>query len=381
MKKLWGFYIKNKMSEKKRLLFVGYDVQDPTSWSGTPYAIYSNFIQQGVDVVTYNPYNWKHKPIAKVLVKILQHTFCPGLGNDLSVWDQMILRFLIKRKLRKEGINKVFYTANGTSIRSRNIKSYLYSDAVSHERYGYYPYARKRGKFRKYINKHMLVNSEDRQFSSMDYIFTQSDWVEEFLVDKLRISKDKVEKVGFGLNIKLLSEDKNYEEPLMLIVLRRGNEKLKGLCLLLDAFKIVKSNIPNVKLAVVGTDGEEQEGVTYYYDKPRSVTVELFKKASLYVMPALNEPNGQTYLEGLANKAAIVGLNRFAFPEFCGYGKYGYICKNDDANELADILISALRNMQEVKSKADAGYHYVANLNYNWNDIVKRFVQVIFNES
>lgn len=369
------------MSAKKRILFVGYDVQNPSSWSGTPYAIFSNFQKQGVEVVTYNPYVWKQKSIAKFFIRILSHTLLPYLGNDLSFWDQKILRYLIVRKLKKERINKVFYAANGVCISGKNIRSYLYSDAVSHERYLYFPYARKRGWLRNFIHRQILVKSEDKQFLSMEHVFTQSDWVERYLIDQLNYPHQKVEKVGFGLNIKLLTEDKSYEAPLLLIVLRKGNEKLKGLCLLLEAFKKVKERIPNVKLAVVGTDGNKQDGVVYYYNQPRSVTVELFSKATLYVMPALNEPNGQTYLEGLANKAAIVGLNRFAFPEFCGYGKYGYICQHDDAEELADILISALRNLPEIEKKADEGYHYVANLNYNWEDIVKRFIQVIFKES
>ena len=67
------------------------------------------------------------------------------------------------------------------------------------------------------------------------------------------------------------------------------------------------------------------DGVTYYYNEPRSKTVELLQKATLYVMPAIREPNGITYLEALANKTPIIGLNRFAFPEFCGYGEYGFI--------------------------------------------------------
>lgn len=363
---------------KKRLLFVGYDVTDPNSWSGTPYAIYTEFIRQGVDVVTYNPYKWKQNRIANILVRILHKTILPSLGNDLSVWDQLILSILIKRKLKKEGIDIVFYTANGASISSKKIQSYLFSDAISHERYKYYPYAKKRSKWKDKLLNFLLINSEDRQFLSMEHIFTQSDWVKNYLHDDLGYPEDKVEKVGFGLNVKLLEGKKNHDNNLLLIVLRKGNEKLKGLCLLLEAFKEVKKQIPEVRLAVVGTDGEKQDGVTYYYNQPRSVTLELFKLATLYVMPALNEPNGQTYLEGLANKAPIVGLNRFAFPEFSGYGKYGYICQNEDSKELADILIQALSNKESLKEKANAGYNYIANLNYNWENIVKRFIEVIF---
>lgn len=367
-----------KIDKEKKILFVGYDVTDPNSWSGTPYAIYTEFIKQGIKVIPYNPYKWKQAKIAKILVPILRRTLFPKLGNDLSLWDQLVLRVLITHKLKKEKIYNVFFVANGTYINYKIAKSYLFSDAISHERYKYFPFNIKQNKFWKKQLKFLLINSENRQFLSMEHIFTQSDWVKNYLHDDLGYPEDKVEKVGFGLNVKLLEGKKNHDNNLLLIVLRKGNEKLKGLCLLLEAFKEVKKQIPEVRLAVVGTDGEKQDGVTYYYNQPRSVTLELFKLATLYVMPALNEPNGQTYLEGLANKAPIVGLNRFAFPEFSGYGKYGYICQNEDPKELADILIQALSNKESLKEKANAGYNYIANLNYNWENIVKRFIEVIF---
>lgn len=85
-------------------MFVGNDVTNPNSWSGTPYAIYTEFIRQGVEVVTYNPYKWKQNRISNILVRILRKTILPSLGNELSVWDQLILSILIKRKLKKKGL-------------------------------------------------------------------------------------------------------------------------------------------------------------------------------------------------------------------------------------------------------------------------------------
>lgn len=367
------------MKQDKKLLFIGDGVTDPKSWSGTPYALYSEFIKQGIEVVTYNPYNWKKGKKTKCLVLLLSKTIFPKLGFGLSVWDQMILRYLIRKKMKKGNMSKVFYVANGVNLCDKKIKSFLFCDAIAHERYKYYPFSIKRNTWKDKIRNFLLERPEDKQFMSMSHVFTQSDWVRDYLIDNLKYPSSQVEKVGFGLNIKLLDEEKDYNKNLLLIVLRKGNEKLKGLCLLLEAFKKVKEQVPSAQLAVVGTDGESQEGVTYYYNQPRSTTVELFKQATLYVMPALNEPNGQTYLEGLANKAPIVGLNRFAFPEFCGHGKYGYICQHEDADELASLLISALKNKEELKQKAEAGYQYVATLDYNWHDIVKRFVEVMFN--
>lgn len=370
--------MQDKRINKRRLLLVGDNVTDPKSWSGTPFAIYSELQKQGIDVVPFNPYSWYKTIIGKCIVRLFRKTILPFFGNELSRWDQIILGLIIKWKLKKEGISNVFYMGNGIRISNTNIKSYLFCDAVVQERYKFYPYHWSENTLKYSLLKLLLYKSEKRHFLSMEHIFTQSDWVKNFLHDDLGYPEDKVEKVGFGLNVKLLEGKKNHDNNLLLIVLRKGNERLKGLCLLLEAFKEVKRQIPEVRLAVVGTDGENQDGVTYYYNQPRSVTLELFKQATLYVMPALNEPNGQTYLEGLANKAPIVGLNRFAFPEFSGYGKFGYICQNEDPQELAGIIIQALSNKETLIEKANAGYNFIANLDYNWEDIVKRFIEVIY---
>ena len=264
-------------------------------------------------------------------------------------------------------------------MKSKSIKTYLYCDAIHHLREAYYPYDKKRDKLSKWIKSYFIFKAEDSMFTSMTHIFTQSEWPRNYLIENLSLPSYKVSKVGFGLNINLLEKNKSYDNNLLLIILRKGNEKLKGLYLLLDAFKKVRQHIPNTELAVVGTQLQPQKGVTFYYNKPRSVTIELFQRATLYVMPALNEPNGQTYLEALANRTPIVGLNRFAFPEFCGNGQYGYICENEDADELADLLIQALSNKETLKEKANAGYAYVKNLPYDWNTIVNTFMQTIFN--
>ena len=41
------------MKQNKKLLFIGDGVTNPKSWSGTPYALYSEFIKQGVEVVLF----------------------------------------------------------------------------------------------------------------------------------------------------------------------------------------------------------------------------------------------------------------------------------------------------------------------------------------
>lgn len=95
-------------------------------------------------------------------------------------------------------------------------------------------------------------------------------------------------------------------------------------------------------------------------------------------MPALCEPNGITYLEALANKTPIVGLNRFAFPEFSGYGKYGFICPCDDPKTLSCVLKNALLDKNKLKEMGEEGQKYVIN-RFSWENVVNRMANEIFN--
>ena len=90
-------------------------------------------------------------------------------------------------------------------------------------------------------------------------------------------------------------------------------------------------------------------------------------------MPALFEPNGITYLEALANKAPIVGLNRFAFPEFAGYGKYGFIVDNADKDLLAHTIIDALSDKQRLEIMGIKGQEYVIS-NFSWDKTVSSLI-------
>ena len=211
----------------------------------------------------------------------------------------------------------------------------------------------------------------------MEVIFTQNEWTRQAIITHYSIAKEKIINVGFGVNLKPYQGEKNYNEEVLLIVLRKGTEKYKGLLLLLEAFQLLRKNRPQVKLAVVGTDvGADHPNVTCYYNQSREVTVKLFKKATLYVMPALHEPNGITYLEALANKAPIVGLNRFAVPEFSGYGEWGFMAQNDHPQELANVMEEALSNKERLREMGIKGQQFVME-RYRWELVVDKMVQTM----
>lgn len=204
----------------------------------------------------------------------------------------------------------------------------------------------------------------------MEGIFTLNEWSKECMSSFYGIEHEKIHNIGFGINTPFYTGVKDYSKKKLLIVLRKGTEYYKGLDLLLEAFQLIHLKDPEISLSVVGTEYKPMEGVTYYFNRPRELTIELFQQASLYVMPSVSEPNGITYLEALASKTPIVGLKRFAFPEFTGYGKYGFAVENYDANDLAQTILDAFKDFSRLEIMGMGGQDFVRN-KYTWDKVAE----------
>ena len=356
-----------------RILVVGGgDPQSVKTWSGTPYIIIKELERRGYDVFSYDVF----KPLYKVnlLLRLLarfiflrRSTRYPGL--------KMVYNHGLKRVLSQRKYDCILYISEYADYKT-DIPSFAYVDAVLEPLLQYYPYKR--------VTHRLFFNHFYKGFKKNDIhatfllngIFTQSNWVKQYFENEYNVDSAKINKIGFGVNLTPLESEKSYDENLLLIVLRKGYECIKGLDLLLNAFRMLRAEDSSVNLAVVGTELTAEEGVTYYYNQSREVTVHLFQKCTLYTMPAICEPNGITYLEALANKAPIVGLDRFAFPEFAGFGKYGFICKKEDPKILANLLKDALNDKNRLKKMGEEGQKYVME-NFVWKKTICNMIDII----
>lgn len=218
-----------------------------------------------------------------------------------------------------------------------------------------------------------VFNAESKKyFSRLSKIYTFNNWTKESLVKDYQVKAEKVESIGFGANLKPYTGEKNYANHLILTVLRKGKEKEKGFYLLLEAFKEAKKINNKLTLAVVGTTATATEGVVYYENSPREKTIELFQEAALFAMPALCEPNGMVYIEALACKTPVLGLNRLAFPEFCGYGRYGFIAE-ENPESISKSILDAFSDVSRLKQMGTEGQDFVMN-KFDWAIVVKKLL-------
>ncbi len=352
------------------------DPFDKGTWSRTPYNIVSRLEKYpNVQVVPFN--------IKKELPLRAYKLFCRFWGKVFlikgSPRDPLVYKrasAILQKKLNMVGADIYLFCAEYClSAQKTDAKYYNYVDATMR------PLIEANIKQKagsQFFLKRYEVN-EKECYRLLDGSFTMNEWVGKSTADLYGFSKEKSYNVGFGVNCIYYDGEKNYDDPHLLIVLRRRTEQRKGLDFLLEAFEIAKQKIPNLRLSVVGTTMQNSvDGVTYWEGYPREKTIELFQKATLYVMPALYEPNGIVYLEALANKTPIIGLNRFSFPEFSGNGKYGFIVPKRDSKMLAETIVKALSNPALLAKMGKEGQAYVKS-KYDWDIVVdkmmKRFEQ------
>lgn len=221
------------------------------------------------------------------------------------------------------------------------------------------------------------VEKSKESYAHMDLVFTQNEWTRQAIIREYGFAENRIFNVRFGVNLEPYLGTKNYSNHLMLIVLRETNDWVKGLDLIVKALPQIRKQFPDVRLAVVGNGKYKGiDGIDTYVGYPRSKTKELFREASLYVMPSRNEPNGITYLEALCNKTPFVALNRFAAPEFSNHGEWSILCDSGDEGEIAEKIIETFRDEKKMEIMGLKGQQFVMD-NYSWSKTVSAMIKIM----
>jgi len=225
-----------------------------------------------------------------------------------------------------------------------------------------------------------LEELEQRSYLQMEHIFPISEYVKENLITHYGIHPEKITVVGTGLGvIKPFYGPKDYSNHKILFA-AKGRFEDKGGPLVLEAFKLAYKTNPALELIIIGqneyTEKINLPNVTTYGFLTVEELQNIFNICSLFFMPALHEPWGLVYLEALACKMPIVGLNRNSFPEISGNGEYGFILNDSDPIKLSEILLRAFANPQKLAEIGENGQKYCLD-KFSWNNTVSKIIQTI----
>ncbi len=227
----------------------------------------------------------------------------------------------------------------------------------------------------------MALDWEKKVFNGLDYIFTFSEWLRQSFIKDYNVSAEKIIVVGAGANIPdfTFPETKRFDGKTILFV---GIDfERKGGGVLLEAFNLVRKEIPEAELIIVGPDlrslPEGVKSIGYISKRDHAGLVimnELYSKANLFVMPSLYEPFGIVFLEAMAHGLPCIGTRNCAMPEIIDHGKTGFLVSPLNSVELANKIIELLKDRVLSASMGKEGRKKFLE-NYTWDHVAQKIIQ------
>lgn len=152
----------------------------------------------------------------------------------------------------------------------------------------------------------------------------------------------------------------------------------KGHDALLDALAVVKRQVPEVRLVIVGEDDPRAHpgGGSYRAELEarlaglgleenviftgfRADIPELMAALDVYAMPSWEEPFGMVYLEAMAMKKPVVAWASGGAPEIVVDGQTGFVVEPRSIDALSDAIVRLLRDPDLRRRFGEAGQRRV----------------------
>ena len=169
------------------------------------------------------------------------------------------------------------------------------------------------------------------------------------------------------------------ERP-VIVFLGRLDEPRKGLPVFADAVPAVLERIPGARFLIAGRGEAEdiRRELEQYGDSVEflgGITDEekesLLRGASIYVAPQTGgESFGIVLVEAMAAGCAVVSSDIRAFSDVLEAGKVGYLFSNGNAADLADKLVDALADPEQLARTAAAGQRSANQ--YDWSVVTEQ---------
>lgn len=294
-------------------------------------------------------------------------------------------------KIFKEGFKslKILYLK-----RSRNIKAIrnTYSDYIITTRtfhnnlvgyYGYYDITKIATEHNFHNNDKKYIRSVINSLKGFDYFAVVSNNLKEFYENKI----GKTKCVYIPNVIDSLPSKKSDLKGNNIITIGRLSEE-KGQKDLIDVVIIVKEEIPDIKLYLVG-DGPLKESLEEYVrklDLTKNIVFTGFldKKgkekyimdSSIFVLPSYTESFGLVLIEAMS-----YGLPCIAFDSSDGAKELlkddtGILIENRDKNLMAQEIINLINNKQKLNEYSKKEYKYcqrylLSNVKNEWLNLLK----------
>lgn len=362
----------------------------PTTWSTTPYYLFNYLKEAG-----YLTFAWGDNPsrfenyFARIWAGFRFHsTNKKELGHLASRFylSRMMNRKFLKVLENNHPVQKnqqvVISTSSFVGFENIPYPVYLYGDQNFYQMYQGNP------EVQETISRRVLqriIDFEKRQSERCSGIFCFSRWMRDSIVNDYGIDEQKVTVVGHGYCLPEYEDfDKTrFEQPVILFVVT--NWKKKGGDIVLKAFQLVKEQLPEVQLHIVGRIPEGlsepigQKDVVYHgflnKNKPEELEklIGLYKKAAVFVLPSVYDPMPNITLEANYLKTPVVASNVCGIPEQVMDGETGFVIPDADPEKYAEKMLLLLNDQSLRHQMGIAGRRFVEE-HFSWQAVTRKMV-------
>lgn len=357
------------------------------TWSGTSYSL-RKALEEKFDVIFIDLHEGKIlRLLDKLSIQIGKKYRSYVFGPVHDILLQMKARFL----LRKYKNIPVLEIANEVKIRN---PYYLYQDlslVVLPEIQSKMKEKKLSscGGLRMELSDQELNRKIDVQkdiYFSVNKTFFMGKWVEEEMKKLYPEISEKFLAVGGGINNEFdgdITSNKNNSKNIVFVGI---DFERKGGQLVLNAFKMLRNIMPDVKLIIAGPEkeevlkrvGKENKNIEVLGKIDRKKLSEIFYNASLFCMPSEFEAYGLVFPEALSFGVPCIGRNSYEMKHFIKPGENGYLIDSDNAEDLAKLMCKALQNttmkleLEKKVSEIKRIYSWDKVASDIWKEISKR---------
>ena len=265
----------------------------------------------------------------------------------------------------------------------RDVHSYIYLDMCAQyieEVFMTDPATRKHY-FRKNVDLnalHKRCELQNELLKGCAGIFTMSEWLTHYLVDRLGVSQERIHCVGAGveIDIKRLKPDRKGNKILFVGV----DFDAKGGSLVVEAFKILREKyLNNAELYIIGPATnplpDNIPGVFYGGYVNSEQIMHYYSICDVFCMPSYVDAFGKVFVEALCCGLPCIGRNVLSMNEIIQNGVNGYNIDRDDPELLAGRMYDLLHD-ETIRNYV--GTHSVEwQKQYSWDNIASQIAEVI----
>lgn len=230
-------------------------------------------------------------------------------------------------------------------------------------------------------------------FKKADAVTVISNYLAEYV--RSQNSRVPISVISNGVDLdkfKVKSEKLKVSDKNIVITVSRLVKK-NGVGDLIDAMAVVRHEIPDAKLIIIG-EGPLKESLKF---KVKSLKLEnkvkflgeisydlipeYLAKADIFVRPSLSEGLGSAFLEAMAAELPVIGTSVGGIPDFLKDPSIhsgqatGLFCKVADPEDLAEKIIGILKD-EQLRKKITANAKTLVAEKYDWNIIADKFAQI-----